>query len=206
MKTLLIIALLLIPINAYASGSTTIRGRISDDSVREIWIDKTTRALVAIDSATSKTHDGNRYYVSGYDTFDANEAIAFVTTTPDTDTWIHMRFAIQATGATTLNVYKDASADNDGTNILPTNFNANSSNTSVLVVSADPTITDDGTPVYSEAFGYTNTPAQRAPGILTSKAELVLKQDSKYIWYISSDSATNVISYLGYWSECIDKD
>lgn len=205
-KILITILLTLFCSNAFAVGSTTIRARISDDAVREVWMDKSTRAMTTIDYPHHEVHNGRHYSVSGFTTLEATQDIEFVTATPNTTRWAHMFFAITATGKTSLTVYEDCTAADDGTQITPINSNRNSSNTADIIVSQDPTMTYHGPVIYTQKFGFVDTPSKSRGGEDRAEFEFILKQNSKYLWSITSDNNANSVSYLGYFYEHTDKD
>ena len=164
-------------------------------------IDAATRALMTIDYEHHEIHSGSHFFIAGYDTYAADGDIDFQVTTPDSTTWAHMLFEIQATGATVFSIYEGGTIGGGGSAVTAYNSNRNSSGTSVLTIQTGGTVTAEGTLIFAQAFGVSGNPTQTAGGAERSAHEIILKQNTTYRFFIESNSADNIISYQGYWYE-----
>lgn len=113
---------------------------------------------------------------------------------------IHMSFELEATGQTNFTIREDANWG-AGTAVTIRNSNRNSTSTSKVTLQRDGAITTTGTKIYSETFGVATNPAQSLGGETRGANEIVLKKNTKYRFTISSDTASNRISYKGFWYE-----
>jgi len=164
-------------------------------------LDDLTGGLTVMEHFHKKIHDGDNYFVAGFETLDADNSINFAVTTPDSNTEIHMSFMTNGVSRTEVYVYEDAEVSG-GTTATPINNNRNSTNTSSLTIAKNPTINTQGTLIYSETRGLegTNKIPSLSAGFGRSR-ELVLKRNSTYIFQIKSKEDTNHVSYLGSWYE-----
>ncbi len=181
--------------------AATLFGRISDNKVVPIEVDSSTHSLTTMDIQHSALHDGCNFVVSGFETVANSATVEFVVETPDTTTWTHMTFYIQGTDTVSIEIYENTDADADGTVSTPINNNRNSSVSSTVVVRKDPTINSDGDLIFSQKSG-----DRRRAGLLTRNDEIILKQNTKYLFKITSFNNGNVVTYVGSWYECENKD
>ena len=167
-------------------------------------VDTATRAMNVILYEHHEIHSGSHFFVAGYDTFAADGDIDFQVTTPNTAKWAHMLFEIYSTGATVFTIFEGATVG-AGSAVTPINSNRNSSNTSTLTIQTDGSITAAGNEIYSQAFGFVDTPSKTGGGGDRATHEIILKQNTTYRFFIESNSADNIISYAGFWYEHTDK-
>ena len=193
-KTLMIISL--IAILCMGALSTT-GGRL----------DTTTQSIMIVDYEHHEIHSGSHFYIAGYGTYAADEDIDFQLTTSNTAKWIHMTFSFQSTGATVFTVYEGATVG-AGTPVTAFNSNRNytSTVTSLTLLQYDGTPSGAGTPIYQQAWGFTDTPTKSEGGVSSRSNEIVLKQNTTYRFFIESNSAGNIISYTSEWYEHTNKN
>jgi len=168
--------------------------------INDMWaesFDRSTYAVIGIASEHHEIHEGDHYYVAGYETEALNGTIEFVVTTPDTTKWAHLLFTIQGSDKIQVDVYEGTTGVTGGAATTPINNNRNSSNTSGLTLVKDPaSITDDGTVIAGYSVG-----ALKTTGEVKRTHELVLKQNTAYLFRATSLANSNIISYEGTWYE-----
>jgi hypothetical protein len=113
--------------------------------------------------------------------------IDFVVTTPNTTTHAHM--------------YEGVTGITGGTALTPRNNNRNSADSSVLTVKVNPSVTAGTVVVDGYKFGANLSGQNRMGGSGGRTSEIILKQNTSYLWRIVSSSADNIISYIGDWYE-----
>lgn len=183
-------------------AASAIYGRYSDTGVAPIKIDQSTFDIQAIEHEHAEIHSGDHYFVCGYDPdMDAAEDVDFQVLTPNTTKWLHMTFNIQSTGETVFTIYEDVNFDMDGATITPMNNDRNSLNTSDSTMQTGGTVISSTTVIYQAAFGYAATPSRVIGGSVERNRELILKQGTKYRFFIESNTADNIVSYCGEWYE-----
>ena len=205
---IIVILLGFLLLGASSSGSVArLFGKINGEW-RPIAIDSSTHGVLAIDHLTASVHEGDHYYVAGYETEAAAGIINFIVVTPDTTTWAHMDFLYAGNKGFHVDVYEGATFDAGTGNLaVPVNSNRNSVNTSVLEVRKDPDNVAIGaaTLLQSQAIG-PSTPGKSSLGGAVSDRGLVLKQDTIYLFRVTSDENDNVISHKGFWGEHVDEN
>ena len=163
-------------------------------------IDTICGAAVQIEHAHSEIHDGDHFFVEGYNTLGSGGTLAFCLTTP-IDSTIHLLFEIQTTGQTELNSYENATWGTGGTAKLALNSNRESAILGTSIIVINPTNIVTGTTLLnSQAWGVTGNASQRAGGQIRSESEIILKSGTaRYCYVIKSNSADNLVSYHGNW-------
>lgn len=167
-------------------------------------IDTVTRSVVMVDHAHKELHDGKHFFVSGFETENSAGKIEFIVTTPDTTVRAHLLFSVQGSEKVTAEVFEGASGITGGASTTPVNSNRNSANTSVFTITKDPTsITGDGNRIDAYSVGTASlTPsAQGNIGEAKREEELILKQNTVYLFRITSGADANTISYKASWYE-----
>ena len=178
---------------------------MSREAILRLHKDPKTNALKNVNYEHSEIHAGEHYFVSGHEIEASAATIKFVVTTPNTTKWLHMTFSIDATEKVTLDVYEGTSGVTGGAAVTPANNNRNSANTSGATIVKDPaSITVEGTLLDSYASGSTGPFGQI--GNVSRDKELVLKQNTSYLFKITSGAAGNDISYNGSWYEHTNSD
>jgi len=171
-----------------------------------VAVDAATNSLNVIDYEHHEIHSGSHFYVSGFETVANGGYVNFSFTTPDTTEWIHMTFIISGTSQTELIIYEGA-AVSGGASTTPFNNDRNSAHASVATISKNPTVNTVGTIIYSESKGLVGaTPRETGTaGLISRDREIILKQDTTYVFSIVSRDDDNIVSYVGEWYEHTNK-
>ena len=177
-------------------------GLISDNVVKPLRVDRSTHTLQIIEYEHHEIHAGNHYFVAGQAVYASTDQVDFQLTTPATPE-IHMIFEISGTGQTIFSIYEGATVTTDGaTDVTPINNNRNSANTSALTaIQTDGAVSDAGTLIYQQGFGVTGNAVRTKGGATDRSREIILKASTTYRFLIDSNSADNLISYVGEWYE-----
>jgi len=164
--------------------------------------DPITKALVTIDIEHYEIHEGDHYFIGGFETLaNPGDTLEFVVTTPASSTHAHMNFVVSANSTLSIYVYEDASGVSGGSTATPINNNRNSTKTSVLNVIKDPaTISSDGSLIDSFSFGGTDKFSAHG-GLAETEEELLLNSDTTYLWRFTAGDSNVLVSYKGIWYE-----
>lgn len=174
---------------------------------REVGIDSSTRVLTTIDYAHHEVHGGSAYWAANNATLGNGELNTISLTTPDTTKWAHLLLQIDSSAAAVFDILEDVTSLASGAAFTPLNFNRNSAKTSVLTAKvgdtpgADPIVPTGGTPIWSETLG--------TRGIVTTRqnaSELILKQNSIYLFRITNGANANNCTVLLTWYEHTDRE
>lgn len=178
-------------------------GRVSDAIVKGLRLDASTEAMMNIGYEHHEIHGGSHYNICDYLLNQANGAIIeFVITTPNTTKWAHMTFEFFSSLGMTIDLYEGASGITGGTAITPQNNNRNFANNSGLAIVQNPTsITDDGNKIDGFLAG-----AGRSAGFADREKETVFKQNTIYLFRLTSLANSNNISFCGEWYEHTDRN
>ena len=187
----------------YADVATTKSLAVSSSIDDLITSDDSTNTIKTITYEHHEIHEGDHYFVEDYTTLDENEYIDFCVTTPDTAEWTHMLFNINGQSLVNVNVYEGTTVSAAGTPVSAINSNRNSDNTTSLTIASDCGFSDIGTKIlgYSSGVAGANPRKGQTPGLLGRSNEIVLKQNTTYIFRITSGADNNIISYHGNWYE-----
>jgi hypothetical protein len=99
-----------------------------------------------------------------------------------------------------LEVYEGSTDVVGGTSVTPINNNRNSTNTSSLTIVKDPTSITDGTRIAGFLAG-----ANRQSGFNNREREVILKQNTTYLFRFTSLANNNAVSFCGEWYEHTNK-
>lgn len=165
-------------------------------------IDTMTGAVTTIEYEHHEIHEGNHYYVSGFETEATGANITFGLTAPDSPILCHVTIDVFGTSQTEIYLY-EGSVFVGGAAVTPANNNRNSTTTSTLVIAKDPAVITYGTLIYSQSSGLAGTtPAKSDLNALHDRnREIILKRNTKYTVVIVSRDDGNIISYAGEWYE-----
>jgi len=163
--------------------------------------DSLTNAVNTVDYAHHEIHGGSHFTISDYETLGDGATADFVIVTPDTTKQAHLLIEAGGSGLVKIDEYEGVTEDGDGTTITPKNNNRNSSNTSTIVVRKGATVTGLGTRLGGAQAGAGGNVNQQRPGSGGRESEFVLKQNTKYLFRITSGAASNNISYSLDWYE-----
>jgi hypothetical protein len=192
-----------------SDGRSVIYGLFSDGT-SPVEIDDATHVLAVMDYEHHKGHEGVRYIVEEGIALN-NSSKKYLIETPDSPTWAHLRITVSGSQDTSV-LFEGEVSHTAGTAMLEVNTNGNSANTAGVVVTHTPGGAV-GTPVqkFSARFGNAmlNDEDEIAGngGVYTTKDELILCQNGKYLLTVTALSAnTNNITVSLRWYEHQDKD
>ena len=165
-------------------------------------IDLVTGSGQVISQEHHEIHEGDHFFICGFETEASDGTIKFTVQTPDTIKWAHMLFEVEGTSQTEIRIYEDAVATG-GTPAVAINNNRNSLNTSDLTIIKDPTVSDAGDLLFAQSKGLVGVVPSATPkeGLDKREKEIILKQNTKYLFEITSKDDDNIISYCGEWYE-----
>ena len=165
-------------------------------------VDDSTETLQVIDYEHHEIHSGSHFFICDYEeSLASSDTIEFVITTPDTTKWAHMSLDFASTLGAKLDVYEGSSNVVGGTTATPINNNRNSDTISVLTIVRDPASITDGTKIAGYLAG-----ANRVSGNVDRNREIMLKQNTIYLFRFTSLANSNSISFCGEWYEHQNKN
>ena len=176
------------------------------DGHRAFAMDTTTHAFNIVTNGHHEVHDGNAYWVSNNATLGNGEINTVAIQTPNTKKWLHLLLQVDSSAVATFDVLESVTSVANGAAITPQNFNRNSTNTSGATakvgdtVGADALVPTGGTSIWTETLG--------VKGIVTSRvnaSELVLLQNSLYLFRVTNDATANNCTILLIWYEHTNK-
>lgn len=174
-------------------------GESTTDFVR---MDASTNTLQTIEYEHHEIHEGSHYFICNNDTFSNGASSDFALITPNTTNWTHMVFEIEGSFAVNLDIYEDSDFDGDGSAVSSFNNNRNRVNTTGMTITRDPTVNSDGNLIFSSVKG-----ANKVSGIILRSREIILKQNTKYIFRITNGSTSNNnISWCAEWYEHTERN
>lgn len=173
---------------------------------REVRMDKFTRALNTIDYEHHEIHDGSHFFYTNPVALASGDTQCYLFTTPNTTKWAHLTF--EATGSAITDIRLLEGGDRIG-DIVATPFNSdrNSGTTSGMLLYSSITTegTTDGTLIWRIKSGAAQG-ASSSPSIGQRGNEVILKQNTKYLFCFVSGTADNLINLQLNWYEHINKD
>ncbi len=171
--------------------------------------DNNTAALMTIDYPHHEVHEGSHFYAYHNATLAITEDLTISVTTPDSTKHSHLIFKLSSSDAAIFDVLEDVTSFANGTAFVPKNNNRNSATVSVNTVLSgsdegadDPITPTGGTEIYSEGIKSGN----KIGGTSRGDSEIILKQNSKYLFRIISGANTNVCSIVLEWYEHTSKE
>lgn len=164
--------------------------------------DSSTGAIPTIDFFHKKIHSGDHFFVCSAETLASGSSAVFGCVTPNSTRWSHMMFECEGTTQTEMYIYED-STFTGGSVATPLNNNRNSVKTATLSVYKNPTVTNLGTQLFFQSKGLEAATPSKASneGLFSREKEIILKQNTKYIFKFISRGADNILSYCGEWYE-----
>lgn len=169
--------------------------------------DKFNRAVTTIDSAHRLVHEGMFYQVSGKQTgwLDTTSEEFLIVTPAFTFPHVQVMLLNFGSGDIDFAAYENTTTSADGTPLVPMNVNRNSTNAPDTVLTAGPTITDDGDNIFNLWVPPTGTGVgQSANGVQGTGqgSEWILAPDSKYLIRLTNNSGSTIDwSYEFSWYE-----
>lgn len=151
-------------------------------------VDDISGALSTIDVTHKEVHDGNHYYVKSFREINgAGTIVYFMFKTPALPTRIHARAKFDAEAEFTVNIYEDGTVDSDGTPAVALNNDRNSNNIAELKVYTAPTVTGDGTLIWTAKIGS----GKSATGVSPAMGyEIIAKHEAIYLFKIVKEATS----------------
>ena len=168
-------------------------------------IDTTTNALGTIDYAHHEVHGGSAYWTYKTATLGNGEISTIGVTTPNTTKWAHLLMRIDLSAAAVLDVLEDVTSFAGGAAFTVLNFNRNSTKTSVMTVITGHTGSDLITPTGGSAIWVEDLGTRGQQTTRENGSELILKQNSNYLFRITNSTASNLTTILLSWYEHTNK-
>ena len=169
--------------------------------------DSSTFAMVGIDYAHHEVHDGSAYWAANNATIGNGELNTISIQTPNSEKWLHLLLQVDSSAAAMFDVLEDVTSVASGAPFTPLNFNRNSDNASGATVrvgdttGADPLVPTGGTTIWNETLGVKGVVTSR-----TNSSELILEQNSLYLFRITNGATSNNCTILLTWYEHTDKE
>ena len=194
----------------YANSKASVNSKgslnvsMTDSNGTPLLVDPMTNTLSVIDIHAKTLHDGNTFYLKGYQTLTDTEVFRVKLTTP-ADKDMHFSFMVQSVGK--VKTYFDEGAAGGmtgGAGVTPLNRNRNSTSTSGAVLTAGVTAsTGYDMRIVDDAWGAESNKILIGGGGGVC-AELMLKRNTTYLRTFESESDSNIIQYEACWSEMED--
>lgn len=166
-------------------------------------VDDTTNSLNIIDYAHHEIHNGSHYTCSDRISLNDTDTRDILITTPDTLKWGHMIFFVGGALDTDFDLY-EVSTHSAGASLTCINNDRNSENTAGIMINVSAGGGADGNLIFKGGFGSdTGLGATRIAvgGNTRGDAEFILKQNTKYLLRITSNSDANKVSSSYEWYE-----
>ena len=166
-----------------------------------IQTDNTTSAGITIDYSHHEVHEGSAYWSYHTVSLGNGEVITMGYVTPDTYRWSHLLFRVDLTSGGVLDILEDVTSFDQGDAFSVFNFHRNSTKTSGCTVTTGATgatlITPTGgSEIWNESLGTRGQQTTR-----DNASELVMKQNSKYLFRFTNDANACVATILLTWYE-----
>ena len=186
----------------YPSGGDIGNGRIVVPR-----IDPISGATVGISVEHYRIHVGEHFYVNDFVELDDGQTSTLSFTTPETSTWVHMFWSIASNGPSTIQLYEGATGISGGSAVTGLNSNRNSDTTANLTGLLNPTIVDDGVLITQSKFGVSGTMfASPTGGSSQRDSEIILRQDTSYVFRITANADDVIVSYYADWYELVSEN
>ena len=180
----------------YENVKSLIQGRWGSGAgeVDEAMMDASTNAIVVLDQEHHETHEGDHYFIK------TQADVAAVTTyfmfvTPDTTTEIHARSSIATEGEFIVEIFEGGTVSDNGTPITAMNNLRSSANVAELLNYGGPTVTTDGTLIWSARVGSgKDATVSDAQGY-----EIIAKRNEIYLFKLTKVGATTLWIDSDFW-------
>jgi hypothetical protein len=182
---------------------TTQKIRIFDGVVSgQLRLDGSTEAMEIIDYEHHEIHSGSSFVLTNVSDVASGATFDLLMVTPDTTSWAHMFIQATTERETLFEIFEGVTTSSDGTVCTPTNRNRNSTSTANLLCYHTPSITSTASLILNAKSG-----SGKTGGEARSEQEIVLKQNTKYLFRVTNDSASaGWVSQQLNWYEHTDKN
>lgn len=167
---------------------------------KPIRIDSATDTIQTIDYSHHETHAGSSFFYTDSVSVNSAGTQDYIVTTPNTTKWAHMTFQITGSAITQVQIYE--SSDRTGTTLQTVfNHNRNSATANTTTIHKNQSSgTTDGTLIWQRKSG-SATQQSRSGDEAHHSMEIILKQNTKYLFRITSGTDTNLTNVLFDWYE-----
>lgn len=157
-------------------------------------------AVEVITEVHKEIHEGSTFQVHDSNTIGSGSSQDYLITTPNTAKWAHMTLIADGTAVTSFFLYEGA--DRTGTALqTAVNQNRNSATAATTTIHKGTSAgTTDGTLIYTYASG-TSAGNSRTGANTNHDEEIILKQNTKYIFRITSATNGNLCNAEFSWYE-----
>jgi hypothetical protein len=196
------------------SGFPVIRGRVADaeetgydnGDTRQVRLDAASHALIFVGEAEHHNHEGAAFWGYYNAVLGNAEVLTMSFTTPNTTKWAHLTMDIQLTASCTLDILEDVTSFAGGVAHTIRNFNRNSAGATGMTITHGHTGSDlitptGGSEIYNETLGSRGFQTNRSNG-----TEMIMKQNSKYLFRITNGASSNSTSIVLDWYEHVSRD
>ena len=164
--------------------------------------DKSTLVPIGINYEHHEIHNGSHFFYQNFAELDDGISIDFGILPPANNKETHFVFEIQAQATFTFQYYEASTITWDGTPITALNNDRNSSAVSNWAqFELNPTIVAVGNLLGAALLGNATSPINRIPGGGERDREMILKQNTAYLFRITSGADGNNVSWLAEWYE-----
>lgn len=166
--------------------------------------DDATGAVETIDYAHHEVHSGRHFTFSAYDSdLDIGGTLEFIVTTPDTTRWSHLVGTITGALHTDFEFFEDTTHTTGAAQNVYNN-NRNSANAAGTTVHLSNDNNADGTLLFSTSFGIdtgSGNNLRTGGGGSRAENEWMLKQNTKYLFRLTSQATNNNCALVLSWYE-----
>lgn len=165
-----------------------------------IPIDDAVNAAIFINNEHHEIHEGDAYYITYVATGVASGSNAdLLLLPPNTTTRCHLVWSVDTNEETEFYLY-EAGNVTGGTAVTAYNHDRNSANAATLAVTHTPTVTTTGTLIYHNYQGLTGGTTHFGSQERREQ-EMIMKQNTTYLFRVTSRGAGNDISIYISWYE-----
>jgi hypothetical protein len=164
-------------------------------------VDNYSGEIVHMEHDHHEIHDGTTFRYADAVTLGSGASQDYLITTPNTTKWTHFTFEADGTAVTTFTLFE--ASDKTGTTPQSVwNANRNSTTTaSTTVHKGTSGGTTDGTALMVYSSGAAG--AARNASSVSHDTEIMLKQNTKYIFRVTSGTAGNLCNVFLNWYEAV---
>jgi hypothetical protein len=170
---------------------------------RLIETDDATDSLQVVDYAHHEIHAGSHFFFEDFAELANAGVYSIEFLTPDTTKWAHMLFSVKTDLATLIELYEGSDEASGGSAVSPVNNNRNSDTVSGMTIKTGvtPTSAVGGTRLLHRHVGSGTNPSQATAGEAERDSEIILKQNTRYLFMFTSEGADNNVDWRFSWYE-----
>jgi hypothetical protein len=167
-------------------------------------MDGPTHTLQIIDYAHHEIHAGSHFFYTDSVTLNSGQSQDYLLTISDTTRWPHFLFDADGTAVTAFYIYEGADR-NGSTPQTIFNSDRNSARAATMTIHKGTAGgSTDGTLIYTYSSGATSAQS-RSPSISRNDGEIIFRQNTKYIFRVTSGTNTNLTNVRFEWYEHVNK-